>query len=124
MSACHQAGDEGSLEVLSASTRRPRRDPQSVLDFSDARLVSAARARETWAQQALFMRHAPMALGLAHRFLPRVHDTDDLVQDCFLYAFCKLDSLENPNAFGSWLGTILVRTPLNRISHSAVPSMA
>jgi RNA polymerase sigma-70 factor (ECF subfamily) len=77
---------------------------------TDAALVVAARAGETWAQEALFQRHARLAFGLAHRFLPRELDADDLVQDSFLYAFQHLAKLENPQAFAAWLGSIVVRT--------------
>jgi RNA polymerase sigma-70 factor, ECF subfamily len=82
---------------------------------TDAALVVAARAGEAWAQEALFQRHARLAFGLAHRFLPRELDVDDLVQDSFLYAFQHLDRLENPQAFSAWLGSIVVRTAGKRI---------
>jgi RNA polymerase sigma-70 factor, ECF subfamily len=77
---------------------------------TDAALVVAARAGEAWAQEALFQRHARLAFGLAHRFLPRELDADDLVQDSFLYAFQHLSKLDNPHAFAAWLGSIVVRT--------------
>jgi len=76
---------------------------------SDAALVIAARAGESWAQEALFRRHARLAFGLAHRFSPRELDADDLVQDSFLFAFQNLARLENPQAFAAWLGSIVVR---------------
>jgi RNA polymerase sigma-70 factor (ECF subfamily) len=82
---------------------------------TDAALVVAARAGEAWAQEALFQRHARLAFGLAHRFLPRELDVDDLVQDSFLYAFQHLEKLENPQAFSAWLGSIVVRTAAKRI---------
>jgi len=77
---------------------------------TDAALVVAARAGEAWAQEALFQRHARLAFGLAHRFLPRELEADDLVQDSFLHAFQHLNKLENPQAFAAWLGSIVVRT--------------
>jgi RNA polymerase sigma-70 factor, ECF subfamily len=77
--------------------------------------VVAARAGESWAQEALFQRHARLAFGLAHRFLPRELDVDDLVQDSFLYAFQHLDRLDNPQAFSAWLGSIVVRTAGKRL---------
>jgi RNA polymerase sigma-70 factor (ECF subfamily) len=82
---------------------------------TDAALVVAARAGEAWAQEALFQRHARLAFGLAHRFLPRELDVDDLVQDSFLYAFQHLNGLENPQAFAAWLGSIVVRTASKRL---------
>ena len=75
----------------------------------------AARAGEAWAQEALFKRHARMALGLAHRLLPRDEEVDDIVQDCFVSALKRLESLDNPQAFAAWLGSIVVRTVGKRL---------
>lgn len=77
---------------------------------SDAALVVAARAREAWAREALFRRYAPMANGMALRLMGRDADVDDLVQETFASALRYLDRLENPHAFASWLGSIVVRT--------------
>jgi RNA polymerase sigma-70 factor (ECF subfamily) len=82
---------------------------------TDAALVIAARGGETWAQEALFRRHARMALGLAHRLLPRDEDVDDVVQDCFVSALQRLGSLQNPQAFAAWLGSIVVRVVSKRL---------
>jgi RNA polymerase sigma-70 factor (ECF subfamily) len=70
----------------------------------------AARAGERWAHEALFRRYAPMANGMAFRLMGRDADVDDLVQDAFVVAFGRLESLDDPQAFGAWLGSILVRT--------------
>jgi RNA polymerase sigma-70 factor (ECF subfamily) len=77
---------------------------------SDAALVMAARAGEAWASEALFRRHAPMVNGLAYRLLGRDMDVDDLVQDSFVQALGALDALKEPQAFQSWLASIVVRT--------------
>jgi RNA polymerase sigma-70 factor (ECF subfamily) len=82
---------------------------------TDAALVLAARAGESWAQEALFRRHARMALGLAHRLLPQDNEVDDLVQDCFASALKRLTSLDNPQAFAAWLGSIVVRAVGKRL---------
>jgi RNA polymerase sigma-70 factor (ECF subfamily) len=77
---------------------------------SDAALVTAARANERWAVEALFQRHAPMMNGLAYRLLGRDAEVDDVVQDSFLRAMDNLGSLKEPQAFAAWLGSIVVRT--------------
>lgn len=77
---------------------------------SDAALVLAARAGERWAQEALFRRYARMVNGLAFRLMGRDQDVDDLVQESFLQALGSLERLDNPQAFASWLGAIVVRT--------------
>lgn len=82
---------------------------------TDAALVIAARAGESWAQEALFQRYARMVIGMAQRLLVDPNDADDLVQDAFLNALKRLDTLENPQAFASWIGSIVVRTASKRL---------
>lgn len=77
---------------------------------SDAALVVAARANESWAKEALFRRYAHLVNGLAFRVIGRDADLDDLVQDSFTEAWRSLHRLENPQAFSSWLSAIVVRT--------------
>ncbi len=77
---------------------------------SDAALVLAARAGEEWAKEALFRRHARAVNGLAFRLMGRDADVDDLVQDSFVFAFTRLGSLQDPQAFAAWLRSIAVRT--------------
>lgn len=82
---------------------------------TDEALVLAARAGDNWAFELLFRRHVRMAVGLAHRLLPRDAEVDDIVQDCFSAAFERLASLQSPEAFGSWLGSIVIRTVQKRL---------
>jgi RNA polymerase sigma-70 factor (ECF subfamily) len=82
---------------------------------TDAALVVAARAGERWAQEALFQRHCRLVIALSQRLLPHSSDADDLVQDAFVYAFHRLDSLQNPQAFAAWLASIVVRTASKRL---------
>lgn len=56
-----------------------------------------------------------MVLALAQRMLPERHDADDLVQDVFVFALDRLDTLENPQAFASWIASIVVRTAGKRL---------
>jgi RNA polymerase sigma-70 factor (ECF subfamily) len=51
-----------------------------------------------------------MANGMALRLMGRDADLDDLVQESFASALRSLGRLENPHAFASWFGAIVVRT--------------
>src|SRR6478609_7596172 len=82
---------------------------------TDAALVLAARAGELWAQEALFQRYSRMVLALSQRILAGRDDADDLAQDAFVYAFTRLDTLQNPQAFHAWLRSIVVRTASKRL---------
>ena len=93
----------------------PRPTTRSGAGPTDAALVLAARAGELWAQEALFQRYARMVLALSQRILAGRDDADDLAQDAFVYAFTRLDTLQNPQAFHAWLRSIVVRTASKRL---------
>jgi RNA polymerase sigma-70 factor, ECF subfamily len=79
---------------------------QPTTDTSaDEALVSAARAGDRVAFGMLYDRYARMVHGiLLCRVPPR--EVDDLVQEVFLLALRKLDSLRDLSRFGAWLSTI------------------
>lgn len=93
----------------------PRPTTRSGAGPTDAALVVAARAGELWAQEALYQRYARMVLALSQRILAGRDDADDLAQDAFVYAFTRLDTLQNPQAFHAWLRSIVVRTASKRL---------
>lgn len=82
---------------------------------TDAALVIAARGGEEWAFEALFRRHANLVFGLTYRLMPRDSEVDDIVQDVFSVAFERLGTLQNPQAFSAWLGSIVVNTVSKRL---------
>ena len=79
---------------------------QPVTEISaDDALVGAARAGDRSAFGLLYDRYARMVHGiLLCRVPPR--EVDDLVQEVFLLALRKLDSLRDLSRFGAWLSTI------------------
>ncbi len=71
----------------------------------DAALVSAARSGDRDAFGQLYDRYAPMVHGLLLARAPR-GEVDDLVQDVFLLALRRLDTLREDARFGPWLAAI------------------
>jgi RNA polymerase sigma-70 factor (ECF subfamily) len=88
-------------------------DSARVLPFrqtsteSDGALVAQVREGKRHAQEALFRRHARLAMGLAYRLMPE-EDPQDIAHDAFLNAFTRLHQLRNPEHFSTWLGGIVV----------------
>jgi len=74
---------------------------------SDAVLVARARTGDRWAGEALYRRHVGEALRLALFLLRRRADAEDAVQDAFVTALAKLDTLREPAAFAGWLARIV-----------------
>lgn len=68
----------------------------------DARLVASALDGDRSAFGKLYERHARMVHGIVLSHVP-FSEVDDLVQDVFLVALRKLDSLREPEAFAGWL---------------------
>src|SRR5687768_9371196 len=83
--------------------------------MSDGQLVTAAREGDRRAMETLFRRHAPRLFGLAYRVMGREDDIEDIVQEAFVEGIERLGKLSDPDAFASWMGTIVVRRAYRRI---------
>jgi len=80
-------------------------DPASPDGDGDIALVDAARSGDRAAFTRLYGRHAQMVHAI---LLSRVGpcDADDLVQEVFLQAIRRLDTLRDHSALGPWLAAI------------------
>jgi RNA polymerase sigma-70 factor, ECF subfamily len=75
----------------------------SMGDFSqDAQLVQAARGGDRAAFGELYERYERMVHGVLLAHVPYA-EVDDLLQDVFLIALRRLESLREPTAFAGWL---------------------
>lgn len=85
-------------------------------EVGDSVWVALAQGGDRRAQEILFRRHVSRLARLAQRILSgSPDDVDDLLQDVFIQAFSNLKDLRTPEAFGGWLGSILVRTASKRL---------
>jgi RNA polymerase sigma-70 factor (ECF subfamily) len=82
---------------------------------ADAELVGLIRAGDAGAGEVLFRRHYSMVAGLAFRLLAGDSEVDDVVQDAFSDALRSLYRLENPQAFASWIASIVVQNVSKRL---------
>ncbi len=71
-----------------------------------AELVSAARAGDPSAQDALVSAYLPLVYNIVGRALNGSVDVDDVVQDTMLKALDSLGGLRAPESFRSWLQAI------------------
>jgi RNA polymerase sigma-70 factor (ECF subfamily) len=70
---------------------------------SDADLLSAFRAGDAGAFEALYRRHASRVYSLACRIGGSPEDGEDLLQEIFLQAYRKIGSFKGDSALGTWL---------------------
>ena len=80
----------------------------------DGKLVLAALDGDAAAFDVLVGRYQRRAVALALRLLSNRDDAMEVAQDAFLRAYDRLDSLSQPERFGSWLLRIVSNLSLNR----------
>lgn len=73
--------------------------------FEDASLVRRAQRGDESAFARLYDRYVGVVHGILLARVPPV-DVDDLVQEVFLSAWQRLETLRDPAAFGGWLAMI------------------
>jgi RNA polymerase sigma-70 factor, ECF subfamily len=92
--------------LLFAGKRETVASIAPVTDVSpDASLVESVRCGDRDAFGKLYHLYAPMVHGILLARVPR-SEVDDLVQDIFLVALKRLNTLRDKNAFGGWLAMI------------------
>ena len=78
---------------------------------SDEALVARALEGDAWAEEALYRRHVRRVTDAAIRVLGRTMEAEDVVQETFLKAFSRLDSLRDAALFERWL----IRIAMNKV---------
>lgn len=80
---------------------------------ADVDLVRRAAGGDAGAEEALFRRHAPRVLRLAHRIAEDPDLAADLTQEVFVRVFARLGTFRGEAAFTTWLHRVAVTTCLN-----------
>lgn len=83
---------------------------------SDEALVAGVRTGDARSKERLYLRHVDYVAGMCARLLRSIEAGEDVVQDTFVIAFSKIESLRDPNAFRGWLASIAVSQVHRRLS--------
>ncbi|HEY0099576.1 MAG TPA: sigma-70 family RNA polymerase sigma factor [Pyrinomonadaceae bacterium] len=94
----------GMLQVIRTDMSATASSPELEIS-ADAALVARVRAGDRDAFGRLYDAYTRMVHGILLARVP-YGEVDDLVQDVFLVALRKIDSLRDANAFGPWLAMI------------------
>lgn len=93
--------------------------PETPRTGDEPFLVERVRRGDRAAFGDLVDRYADQAFAVAYGFLQHVEDAEDLVQDAFLRALERIESLSRGSAFGPWFYRLLVNAALNRRKYLA-----
>ena len=100
----HQKEGVALLEApCSQSQDRPLPARQSADRQEDAALVQQVLAGDNGVFEELMERYAPMVLGYLCGKMRFHHDREDLLQEIFVTAYCRLGTLRRLDRFGPWL---------------------
>ncbi|MDX6270564.1 MAG: polymerase sigma-70 factor, subfamily [Acidobacteriota bacterium] len=94
----------GMLHAIGTNMSATASSPQVEIS-ADAALVAAVRAGDRDAFGRLYDTYSRMVHGILLARVP-YGEVDDLVQDVFLVALRKIESLRDANLFGPWLAMI------------------
>lgn len=83
------------------------------LAAQDALLIERVRRGDGAAYGELVTRHMQRAFSIAYRILEHREDAEDVVQDAFIQALEKIDTLERARPFRPWFHRIVVNRALN-----------
>jgi len=95
-------GERASAVATATAQARNAIDAHESIEAQLVRLVLAGD-RDSFGR--LYELYAALVHGILLARMPR-SEVEDTVQEIFLHAFKKLDTLRDPNAFGPWIGMI------------------
>ncbi|WP_353778684.1 sigma-70 family RNA polymerase sigma factor [Winogradskyella sp. 3972H.M.0a.05] len=75
-------------------------------------LLSSCKLGDQRAQMEIYKRYYKAMYNTAFRIVKDSYKAEDIMQDSFLTAFTKLDTLKEISTFGSWLKRIVVNNSI------------
>ena len=81
-------------------------------------LLSQCKLQNQKAQTAVYRLYSKAMYNVAFRILGNQNDAENVMQDSFLKAFTKIESLNNKATFGAWLKKIVINKSINELKKS------
>lgn len=78
--------------------------------------INLAKAGEERGYGFLYEKTYKSKYYLALQYMKNEEEAEDVLQEAYIKAFSKLDTLENPEAFPGWLGMIVANTAKNMLA--------
>jgi RNA polymerase sigma factor (sigma-70 family) len=75
-------------------------------------LIKLCKTNNQFAQLEIYNRFYKAMYNTAYRIVKDSYEAEDIMQDSFLTAFTKLESLKDAETFGSWLKRIVINNSI------------
>lgn len=79
-------------------------------------LIEQCKSGNQLAQLEIYNRYYKAMYNASYRIVKNSFDAEDIMQDSFLMAFSKLDSLTDNKVFGPWLKRIVINNSIYRFN--------
>ena len=84
----------------------------TLTELNIEQLIDLCKANNQQAQLEVYNRYFKAMYNTSLRIVKDGYEAEDIMQDSFLLAFTKLDSLKDPKIFGSWLKRIVINNSI------------
>jgi len=84
----------------------------TLTNYNIEQLIKSCRDGNQHAQLEVYNRYYKAMYNTALRIVKDRYEAEDIMQDSFLLAFTKLDSLQDDKTFGAWLKRIVVNNSI------------
>ncbi len=84
-----------------------KKDPENNFK-NDKELVRACLRGNTFAQETLYRRFAPLLFGICLRYSSSTEEAEDLLHDLFLHIYTRLDKWKGKGSLSGWLRKVAV----------------
>lgn len=83
--------------------------------LNEEEIISGCLKNDRAAQKALYDQYKTKMYTLAYRITNNFEDSNDVLQEGFLYVFGNLKSFRGESRLGTWIHTIIARIALKKI---------
>ena len=84
----------------------------TLTELNIEQLIDLCMSNNQQAQLEVYNRYFKAMYNTSLRIVKDSYEAEDIMQDSFLLAFTKLDSLKDPKIFGSWLKRIVINNSI------------
>lgn len=72
------------------------------------KVISRAKRKDQKAYRELFKAYSKSMFSTSYRITNDIEESKDILQDCFLSSFQKLDDLKDPSSYPAWLRKMVI----------------
>ena len=90
----------------------------TLTNYNIEQLVELCKSDNQFAQLELYNRYYKAMYNTAYRIVKDSFEAEDVMQDAFLLAFTKLNTLKDIKTFGAWLKRIVINNSIHHFNKS------